>query len=342
MPKGVCIPESMCWTVVWMTSSGFTPGQICAMTEVSLRQQHCIMTQWRETNNVVPAGRHLPRGWPWHLSAIDVAVSFFLSLYLPASIVTSGATVSARISWLILWLIPWRTQRFSWDHLWYQGFSVNCMESSDTLWIPYEKGDFHCICLFSAASLNWYLQMTRKAIERSVCKQAEYIYHIGSVYSSEQPVFVDESSADCWTTYRGYTWAICGQKAVRKAFFIRGTRYVPLITHERLCGADYWARYSILPALSLDGILSVDIVEGSFNKVRFACFIDGLLDQMNPYPLPNSVIIMDNCRIHKCPEVLDMITARYVCTHYQMAYDWWTFHYQRNAIQISATLLSGL
>ena len=75
-------------------------------------------------------------------------------------------------------------------------------------------------------------------------------------------------------------------------------------------------RYSILPALSLDGILTIDIVEGSFNKVKFAQFIDGLLDQMNPWPLPNSIIIMDNCQIHKCPEVLDMITERCVtCWH---------------------------
>ena len=71
-------------------------------------------------------------------------------------------------------------------------------------------------------------------------------------------------------------------------------------------------RYSMLPALSQDGIIAVDIIEGSFNKVQFAQFIDRLLDQMNPFPLPNSVIIMDNYRIHKCPEILDMITARSV------------------------------
>lgn len=64
--------------------------------------------------------------------------------------------------------------------------------------------------------------------------------------------------------------------------------------------------------MSLEGILAVDIVEGSFNKIRFARFIDGLLDQMNPYPLSNSVIMLDNCRIHKCPEVLKMIKDRCV------------------------------
>ena len=63
-----------------------------------------------------------------------------------------------------------------------------------------------------------------------------------------------------------------------------------------------WYRYSVLPALSLDGILYVRIVNGSFNYDSFGEFIDGLLDQMNPFPGPNSVILMDNCRIHKQTE----------------------------------------
>ena len=73
---------------------------------------------------------------------------------------------------------------------------------------------------------------------------------------------------------------------------------------------QFRVRYSILPAISLDGIISVDIIEGSFTTAKFARFIDGLLDQMNPFPGPNSVIIMDNCRIHKSDVILDMITER--------------------------------
>jgi hypothetical protein len=71
-------------------------------------------------------------------------------------------------------------------------------------------------------------------------------------------------------------------------------------------------RYSVLPALSLDGILAVDIVQGSFNKVSFAHFINGLLGQMNPFSGPNSVIVMDNCRIHKSKTILEMIHKWYV------------------------------
>lgn len=77
----------------------------------------------------------------------------------------------------------------------------------------------------------------------------------------------------------------------------------------------FHSRYSILPALCSKGILTVDIVEGSFNAKHFHCFIDGLLSQMNPWPQPNSVIVMDNCHIHKDQEVLDMIVARCVSSY---------------------------
>ena len=143
-------------------------------------------------------------------------------------------------------------------------------------------------------------------------KHARYIYNIGRQFHSRQLVFVDESAADHQTTYRGYAWAICGQRAVRKAFFVRGRRYVLRPLKYISTSNHVTCRYSILPALSLDGILTVDIVAGSYDKVRFARFIDGLLDQMNPWPLPNSVIVMDNCPIHKCKEILDMITERCV------------------------------
>ncbi|KAI0324836.1 hypothetical protein GY45DRAFT_1262062, partial [Cubamyces sp. BRFM 1775] len=71
-------------------------------------------------------------------------------------------------------------------------------------------------------------------------------------------------------------------------------------------------RYSILPALSLDGVIWCEIVAGSFNSERFMAFIDGLLRQMQPYPAPKSVIVMDNARIHKAPEIIELIQSRYV------------------------------
>jgi hypothetical protein len=136
---------------------------------------------------------------------------------------------------------------------------------------------------------------------------------IGWNYGPEQVVFVDESACNRKTTYRDKAWSIRGRRAVRKAFFVRGQRYAEVYRnctdhvphHLTIC------RYSILPAISLNGIIAVDITEGSFNTSKFARFIDGLLNQMNEYPAPNSVIIMDNCRIHKSEAILEMIRERH-------------------------------
>lgn len=66
---------------------------------------------------------------------------------------------------------------------------------------------------------------------------------------------------------------------------------------------------SCLPAINLlEGTFHVKVVEGSFNKALFNAYADDLMEVMNPYdPVkhnPNSVLILDNCRIHKDPELL--------------------------------------
>ena len=72
-------------------------------------------------------------------------------------------------------------------------------------------------------------------------------------------------------------------------------------------------RYSILPAITIDGMIYCTIVEGSFNSALFYDFVTSLLEHMNPWPARNSVIVMDNCAIHKVPEVRELIESRYVC-----------------------------
>jgi transposase len=75
-------------------------------------------------------------------------------------------------------------------------------------------------------------------------------------------------------------------------------------------------RFSVLPAISLrDGIIHCKIIEGSFCAETFAQFIESLLDDMQPYPAPNSVIVMDNCRIHKHPQIQALIRERSAAFH---------------------------
>ena len=145
-------------------------------------------------------------------------------------------------------------------------------------------------------------------MERSDSKQFKYMYRIGLNYQPDQFVFVNESSFDWCATYRNYAYALKGQCALCKCFFVWGKRYSSLTLHFLM----HWdiLRYSILPVLSLNGILYSHIIDDSFTSSSFKDFIEGLLDQMQPYPAPNSVIIMDNCRIHKVPEIREMIEAR--------------------------------
>jgi hypothetical protein len=71
-------------------------------------------------------------------------------------------------------------------------------------------------------------------------------------------------------------------------------------------------RFSILPALSLDGILDMRVIEGSVNSELFLGFIEGLLMEMNPFPGRNSVLVMDNVKFHHHPAVRFLCESRYV------------------------------
>ncbi|KAF9514658.1 hypothetical protein BS47DRAFT_1294887 [Hydnum rufescens UP504] len=59
-------------------------------------------------------------------------------------------------------------------------------------------------------------------------------------------------------------------------------------------------------------MLYFQIWEGAFNSEAFLTFIKDLLMQMQPFPTHNSVIMMDNCQIHKDPHILEAITDVYV------------------------------
>lgn len=79
-------------------------------------------------------------------------------------------------------------------------------------------------------------------------------------------------------------------------------------------------RYSILPALSLDRILHVEVLDHPVAGADFLTFIEGLLEHMQPWPLPNSVLVMDNAAIHRVDGVCKMIEAHGLHLVYLPAY----------------------
>lgn len=143
------------------------------------------------------------------------------------------------------------------------------------------------------------------AKERDPRKRADYTMRI-SQYHPRTQVYIDESRFDRQNSIRKQAWAFEGERALKKVFFLRGKSY------------------SVLPALSLLGILHVKIVKNAFNTELFNEFIYELLPFMNPYdPVtqpPNLVLIMDNCRIHKDPEMIEIVLACGICIEFLPPY----------------------
>ena len=83
-----------------------------------------------------------------------------------------------------------------------------------------------------------------------------------------------------------------GERAQRYEFSLRGTKY------------------SLLPALSQDGILHFEVLENAITGEDFRKFVEGLLPHMNKWPLPNSVLVMDNTAIHKVGGIREMVEER--------------------------------
>jgi hypothetical protein len=77
---------------------------------------------------------------------------------------------------------------------------------------------------------------------------------------------------------------------------------------------QYWYsclfRYTMLPALSSEGLIYAKVKAGPFNGDSFLQYIEEVLEHMNPYPAPQSVLIMDNCSIHRVDGVAELCNAR--------------------------------
>jgi transposase len=146
-----------------------------------------------------------------------------------------------------------------------------------------------------------------KAVERNDILRAAYMNRIGSIVTDmDQVMCVDESAKDDRTPARKRGWSLVGTRCVQRRCFVRGRRY------------------SILPILTLDGIITYDIMEGSVTSEKFVRFLRELvvsaisshfyshsmtvqIPLTNPYPGPRSVLIIDNCSIHHAEEIRQLV-----------------------------------
>ncbi|KZP32788.1 hypothetical protein FIBSPDRAFT_656379, partial [Athelia psychrophila] len=67
-------------------------------------------------------------------------------------------------------------------------------------------------------------------------------------------------------------------------------------------------RFSMVAALSVDGYIATRVVPGSLDGDEFFDFIvHDVLPKMNPYPQDRSVLVLDNCAIHKSDALREVV-----------------------------------
>jgi hypothetical protein len=119
------------------------------------------------------------------------------------------------------------------------------------------------------------LQLTRKKLSKEAWErddQLRTIWEAEMAQYVDPEVFIalDESAVDNRTTQRTHGRSLAGTPCVQRAAFIRGTRY------------------SVLPALTTEGIVALDIFEGSVTKDIFLGFLEtkscaDILFHLNPF-----------------------------------------------------------
>ena len=140
------------------------------------------------------------------------------------------------------------------------------------------------------------------ALEHNEQDRTEFRDILTANYRAKQLVFADESHFNRLTLRRPYTWLRCGERACCYEFSFRGIKY------------------SMLLALSLDGILHLEVVENAVTGADFCWFVEGLLLQMNEFPLPNLVLVIDNVSIHKVDGIWELVEDRGMCLLYLPLY----------------------
>ncbi|KAF8833569.1 hypothetical protein BDN67DRAFT_865744, partial [Paxillus ammoniavirescens] len=66
-------------------------------------------------------------------------------------------------------------------------------------------------------------------------------------------------------------------------------------------------RLSALGLLTVDGMVAVSVIEGSFTTPKFRTFLEEELPLCTPYPGKLSVLMMDNAKIHHGEGIADLI-----------------------------------
>ena len=121
-----------------------------------------------------------------------------------------------------------------------------------------ERG-VHTLIATISRTLSW-MQILRKSLSRRAAERNEQLrilweLEVAKLDDPDLFVFIDESAIDNRTVQRSSGWSAVGDRSISRCPFFRGKRH------------------SILPALTSNSIIVLDIFEGSVSKERFLQFL---------------------------------------------------------------------
>jgi transposase len=140
-------------------------------------------------------------------------------------------------------------------------------------------------------SIGWSKKTARQVAKQRNPHLRDYYSYSISPFHSHHFIFVDESGLDKRAGFRRTGWSPLGATPVQVARFHRDRRY------------------QILPAYTQDGVLLSRVFQGTTDSNFFEDYIEELLQHCNPYPMPRSVLVMDNASIHRSPKIKEMCSA---------------------------------
>lgn len=142
------------------------------------------------------------------------------------------------------------------------------------------------------------------ARQRNEDLRSYHLFKISKPYhTAEMFVFCDESGLDKRDGARRTGWAPSGYTPRVESLLKRG------------------ARFHLLPAITISGLLDVTVYKGHTTKEFFLTWLlEKVLPQMTAYPGPRSILVMDNASWHHDDAIYKAVRARGVWQVYLPPY----------------------
>ena len=139
---------------------------------------------------------------------------------------------------------------------------------------------------------------TQKKVRQTALQRSTYLrgYFMSQVllYNRQMFVWLDETGCDNCNYVRKYGYAIRGLTPVCRRILIRGTRI------------------SIITAMGTDGLVACECTKNTVDSEMFFDFVRGsVIPQMHAFDgsSPKSIVILDNCSIHRMPEITTLFES---------------------------------